>query len=79
LLAHWQTSQAKLKPKLAKELTKPALSIAFMGGFEISRPTKNKINSCSVSRSVQIDKKTVKFVKTCNGLTLKNKHQHTIE
>jgi len=42
LLAHWQTSQAKLKPKLAKELAKPALNTAFVGGFGISPPTKTK-------------------------------------
>ncbi len=76
MLAHCQVTQAKLKPMLAKELTKPALLTAFRGG---DFPThKNKINSYSVSKSVQIDKKTIKFVKACNGLTLKNKHQLTI-
>ena len=55
LLPHWQVKRAMLKPKLAKELTKPTLSTAFEGGFGIFPPTKNKINSCSVARSAWID------------------------
>jgi hypothetical protein len=55
LLAHWQASQTKLKPKLAKELTKPSLITAFKGGFGILLPAKNKIHSHSVATSV-IDK-----------------------
>jgi len=50
------TSQTKLKPKVAKELTKPVLSTAFKGGFGIFPPTKNKIILYSVATSVQIDK-----------------------
>jgi len=57
LQAHWQVTRATLRPKLAKELTKPALRTAFKGGFGISLPTKNKINSCSVATLVRINEK----------------------
>ncbi len=40
MLAHCQVTQAKLKPMLAKELTKPALLTAFKGGVRFSHPQK---------------------------------------
>ncbi len=42
LLAHWQVARATLRPKLAKELTKPALSTAFKGGYGFPHPQKTK-------------------------------------
>lgn len=42
LYAHWQVTRASLRPKLAKELTKPALSTAFKGGLGFPLPQKTK-------------------------------------
>jgi len=42
LLAHWQAPRAKLKPKLAKELTNAIPSTAFVGGLGFSHPQKTK-------------------------------------
>jgi len=56
LLAHWQAPQANTRPKLTKELTKPAQVTAFKGGFRVALPQKSKINLCFVDRLVRIEK-----------------------
>jgi len=42
LLAHWQVSRAKLRPKLAKELTNASPFTAFEGGLGFAQPQKTK-------------------------------------
>lgn len=53
---HYQAARANARPKLAKELTKPAQVTAFKGGFRVALPQKNKINLRSVDSFVQIEK-----------------------
>jgi hypothetical protein len=53
LLAHWQVAQTARRQKLAKELTDAGPSAAFKGGLGLSI---KKLNLCSVSMSVRIDK-----------------------
>jgi hypothetical protein len=42
LLPHWQVTRARLKPKLAKEVTNASPVTAFKGGFEFAHPQKTK-------------------------------------
>jgi len=51
--AHWQVTRATLRPKLAKELTKPALSTAFKGGLGF--PSLKKQNKFVLRIKVSAD------------------------